>query len=83
MHPGQEYVVQTRHLQPKKEKTSEQDTEDAPGTLSAAGKMQLPLPLAFTAQVIFPQKEAADSLVLLHESLDSFPAVEEVPAGRT
>lgn len=34
VHSGQEYVVQTRHLQPKKEKTFEQDKAEGPGTLS-------------------------------------------------
>lgn len=31
VHSGQEYVVQTRHLQPKKEKTFEQDKAEGQG----------------------------------------------------
>lgn len=36
VHSGQEYVVQTGHLQPKKEKALEQDTTHWQGTLSSA-----------------------------------------------
>lgn len=77
MHSGQEYVVQTGHLQPKKEKALEQDTTHWPGTLSSAD------PRVKAAQSSPPRRKRAGSLVLLHESLDAFPAVEEIPRRRT
>lgn len=77
VHSGQEYVVQTGHLQPKKEKALEQDTTHWPGPLSSAD------PRVKAAQSSPPRRKRAGSLVLLHESLDAFPAVEEIPRRRT
>ena len=77
VHSGQEYVVQTGHLQPKKEKALEQDTTPWQGTLSSAD------PRVKAAQSSPPRSKRAGSLVLLHESLNAFPAVEEIPRRRT